>query len=283
MHLVIVSGLSGSGKSVTIKSFEDGGFYCVDNLPIALLLPLQSFIVQNDIERVALGIDIRERGSFTSLFAVLDGLRQHGHNVELIFLEARDEVLIRRYSETRRRHPLTPFGLGPESIMLEREKLAELRQRATRIVDTSELTVHELRTFIQQVYTSQGNIRLHVIVGSFGFKYGVPSNTDLVFDVRFLPNPHFEPALCAFTGCDARVAQYVLGNTVGRNFLKHLLEFLSVLMPLYEQEGKSYLTISIGCTGGKHRSVAIAEKVEQHLLHLGYPVICKHRDVTKAL
>jgi UPF0042 nucleotide-binding protein len=119
-------------------------------------------------------------------------------------------------------------------------------------------------------------------VGSFGFKYGVPSNTDLVFDVRFLPNPHFEPALCAFTGCDARVAQYVLENTVGRNFLKHLLEFLSVLMPLYEQEGKSYLTISIGCTGGKHRSVAIAEKVEQHLLHLGYPVICKHRDLTKA-
>jgi UPF0042 nucleotide-binding protein len=263
MHLVIVSGLSGSGKSVTIKSFEDVGFYCVDNFPTALLLPLKDFLVQNHIERVALGIDIRERGSFAGLFAVLDGLGRQGHNVELIFLEARDEVLIRRYSETRRRHLLTLSDSVSESITLEREKLAELRQRATRIVDTSECTVHGLRMFIQQTYCSQDSAkRVHVMVGSFGFKYGVPSNTDLVFDVRFLPNPYFEPALCAFTGCDTRVAQYVLENTVGRTFLKYLLEFLSVLMPLYEQEGKSYLTISVGCTGGKHRSVAMAERVE---------------------
>jgi UPF0042 nucleotide-binding protein len=282
MYFVIVSGLSGAGKSVTIKSFEDIGFYCVDNLPTALIPTFADLIVQSNIERVALGIDIRERAFLGGLFEVLDDLQNDGHRVEILFLEAKEEVLVRRYSETRRKHPLAADGFVPESIALEREMLAELRQRATRIVDTSDFNVHELREFMQNTYSPQGRgKRLHILVLSFGFKYGVPSNTDLVFDVRFLPNPHFDLELRPYTGRDPRVVQYALDNPVGKRFLAALRDFLAMLVPLYEQEGKAYLTISIGCTGGKHRSVAIAEEVDQHLRQLGYRVDCKHRDMAK--
>lgn len=282
MYFVIVSGLSGAGKSVTIKSFEDSGFYCVDNLPIALIPTFADLIVQSNIESVALGIDVRERGFLEGLAEVLDGLQSHGHRVELLFLEAQEEILVRRYSETRRKHPLATDDSVSRGIALERDLLATLRQRATRIIDTSDLNVHELRALIQTTYYAGDGVgRMHISVLSFGFKYGVPTNTDLVFDVRFLANPHFDPELRALTGQAPQVARYVLENPTGQTFLTHLHDFLAVLLPLYEQEGKSYLTISIGCTGGKHRSVAITENVGQHVRQLGYRVTCRHRDIAK--
>lgn len=282
MFVVIVSGLSGAGKSVTIKAFEDLGFYCADNLPTALIPTFTDLLVQSNIERVALGIDIRERHFLDGLFEVLTSLQGQGHHVELLFLEASDDVLLRRYSETRRKHPLAMADSVPHGIALERELLASLRQRATRIVDTSALTLHELRALVQAAYRSQGGDgRMQVSVVSFGFKYGAPTNTDLLFDVRFLPNPHFDPDLRAHTGQEPEVAAYVLENPMGRTFVQHLHDFLGMLMPFYEHEGKSYLMISIGCTGGKHRAVATTESVVQHLRHLGYRVACQHRDVAK--
>ena len=282
MFVVIVSGLSGAGKSVTIKAFEDIGLYCVDNLPTALIPTFADLLVQSNIARVALGIDIRERHFLDGVFEVLAGLQSYGHQVEILFLEASDEVLLQRYSETRRKHPLAAADTVLQGIVLERDLLGELRQRATRVIDTSALTLHELRALIQTTYSGESRVgRMHVLVVSFGFKYGAPTNTDLLFDVRFLPNPHFVPVLRAQTGQDLEVSRYALDNPTGQTFLQHLQDFLAVLMPLYDKEGKAYLTISIGCTGGKHRSVATTERVVQHLRHLGYRVACTHRDVAK--
>jgi UPF0042 nucleotide-binding protein len=282
MYFVVVTGLSGAGKSVAIKSFEDIGFYCADNLPIALIPTFADLIVQSKIERVALGIDVRERDFFPGLFEMIGRLQVDGHYVEILFLEAMDEVLVRRYSETRRRHPLAMDGSVPGGITLERQRLAELRQRATRILDTSDFNVHELRAFIQTTYALQDDLgRMQILVLSFGFKFGVPYNTDLVFDVRFLPNPHFDPELRAYTGRDPRIVRYVLDDPVSKKFFAHLCEFLAMLVPLYHKEGKAYLTISIGCTGGKHRSVVTAEEVGNHLRQLGYRVACHHRDLAK--
>src|SRR5919109_3462405 len=282
MHFVVVTGLSGAGKSVTIKSFEDIGFYCVDNLPIALIPTFADLIVQSKIERVVLGIDVRERDFFTGLFEMIEELQVDGHQVETLFLEAKEEVLVRRYSETRRKHPLATDGSVPAGIILERQRLEELRQRATRVLDTSDFTVHELRAFIQTTYSALDDMgRMQILVLSFGFKFGVPYNTDLVFDVRFLPNPHFDPELRAYTGRDPRIVRYVLDDPISKKFLAYLHEFLAMLMPLYHKEGKSYLTISIGCTGGKHRSVVTAEEVGYYLRQLGYRVACHHRDLTK--
>jgi UPF0042 nucleotide-binding protein len=282
MYVVVVTGLSGAGKSVAIKSFEDIGFYCVDNLPIALIPTFADLIVQSKIERVVLGIDVRERAFFTGLFEMIEELQMAGHHVDTLFLEAKEEVLVRRYSETRRKHPLATDGSVPAGIILERQRLEELRQRATRILDTSDFTVHELREFIQTTYSALDDIgRMQILVLSFGFKFGVPYNTDLVFDVRFLPNPHFDPELRAYTGRDPRIVRYVLDDPVSKKFLAYLHEFLAMLVPLYHKEGKSYLTISIGCTGGKHRSVVTAEEVGHHLRQLGYRVACHHRDLAK--
>jgi UPF0042 nucleotide-binding protein len=282
MFVVIVSGLSGAGKSVTIKSFEDMAFYCVDNLPVALIPTFTDLLVQSKIERVALGIDVREGGFLGGFSEVLDTLQSYGHRVEILFLEAQEEILMRRYSETRRKHPLAPDMSVSQGIARERDLLEQLRQRATRIIDTSDLNVHELRALIQTTYhAGDGVERMHISVLSFGFKYGVPTNTDLVFDVRFLANPHFDPALQALTGQDPRVVQYALDNPVGQTFLTHLYGFLGVLLPLYEKEGKAYLTISIGCTGGKHRSVAASENLGQYLRQLGYRITCRHRDIAK--
>jgi UPF0042 nucleotide-binding protein len=282
MDFVIVSGLSGAGKSVAIKSFEDIGFYCVDNLPTALIPTFADLIVQSKIERVALGIDVRERDFLRGLLEVLDSLQSNGHRVEILFLEAKEEILVQRYSETRRKHPLAIEGSVPAGISLERQRLESLRQRATCILDTSDFNVHELRDIIQATYSTQdAKGRMHILVLSFGFKFGVPYNTDLLFDVRFLPNPHFDQELRAYTGRDPRVVRYVLQKPISKKFLAHLQDFLTMLVPLYVGEGKSYLTLSIGCTGGKHRSVVIAEEVGQHLRQLGYRVACHHRDLAK--
>jgi len=282
MYVLIVSGLSGAGKSVAIKACEDIGFYCVDNLPTALIPTFVDLAVQSQIERVALGIDLRERAFFDGLTAALRALTDWGHQVDVLFLEARNDVLIRRYSETRRKHPLATEGTVLQGIETERERLQDLRHEAQRVVDTSDLNVHELRQIVQASYRGEEHSdRMHVFVVSFGFKYGVPTNTDLVFDVRFLPNPHFVDDLRPQTGQHPEVARYVLKTPSGELFMKYLQEFLAVLLPLYEQEGKSYLTVSLGCTGGRHRSVATSEALAHYLRQLGYWVTCQHRDMAK--
>jgi UPF0042 nucleotide-binding protein len=282
MYLLIVSGLSGAGKSVAIKACEDIGFYCVDNLPTALIPTFVDLAVQSQIDRVALGIDSRERAFFDGLAEALQALRKWGHQVDVLFLEARNDVLIRRYSESRRKHPLATEGTVLQGIETERGLLQHLRHQASRVVDTSDLNVHELRSIIQTAYRGEERLdRMHIFVGSFGFKYGVPTNTDLVFDVRFLPNPHFVEALRPQTGQNPEVARYVLKTPPGELFMQHLQDFLAALLPLYEQEGKSYLTVSLGCTGGRHRSVATSEALAHYLRQLGYWVTCQHRDMAK--
>jgi RNase adapter protein RapZ len=282
MYLLIVSGLSGAGKSVAIKACEDIGFYCVDNLPTALIPTFVDLAVQSQIERVALGIDVRERTFFNGLVEALGALTACGHQVDVLFLEARDEVLIRRYSESRRKHPMATEGTVLQGIEAERALLQHLRHKAHRVLDTSDLNVHDLRSIIQTAYGGEEwPERMHVFVGSFGFKYGVPTNTDLVFDVRFLPNPHFVEALRLQTGQNPEVARYVLETPSGQLFMQHLQDFLMALLPLYEQEGKSYLTVNLGCTGGRHRSVATSEALAHYLRQLGYWVTCQHRDLAK--
>ncbi len=282
MYLLIVSGLSGAGKSVAIKACEDIGFYCVDNLPTALIPTFVDLAVQSQIEWVGLGIDVRERTFLDGLSDVLASLTEQGHEVDVLFLEARDDVLIQRYSETRRKHPQANGGTVLQGITAERNLLHHLRHAANRVVDTSDLNVHELRSIIHTAYRSEDHPeRMHVFVSSFGFKYGVPTNTDLVFDVRFLPNPHFVADLRPQTGQNPEVAQYVIETPDGQLFMQHLQDFLSALLPLYEREGKSYLTISLGCTGGRHRSVATSEAIAHYLQQLGYWVTCQHRDMAK--
>ncbi|RMF90057.1 MAG: RNase adapter RapZ [Nitrospinota bacterium] len=280
----MVTGLSGSGKSVAIKAFEDLGFYCVDNLPIRLLPTFAELALQSpEISQAALGIDIREGDFFSELLVVLDKLKREGFHMEILFLEAQDEVLVRRYSETRRRHPLAGNIPVLEGIKRERELLEELRQRADRVIDTSECTVHQLREIINTTYQPMHRYRrMAISIISFGYKFGLPINADLVFDIRFLPNPHFVPELRPYTGNEERVARYVLDSDITRQFLQQLSTFLRFLLPLYEeQEQKAYLTIAIGCTGGKHRSVAIANYLERLLTSLDYYVTVRHRDLTK--
>lgn len=232
MCLLIVSGLSGAGKSVAIKACEDIGFYCVDNLPTVLIPTFFDLAVQSQIERVALGIDVRERRFFDGLADVLRALVESGHRVDVLFLEAWDDVLIRRYSESRRKHPLAIEGTVLEGIEAERELLQHVRHEAHRVVYTSDLNVHELRSIIHTAYRGEERPdRMHVFVGSFGFKYGVPATTDLVFDVRFLPNPHFVEDLRPQTEQNPEVARYVLETPSGQLFMQHLRDFLAALLP----------------------------------------------------
>jgi UPF0042 nucleotide-binding protein len=283
-QIVIITGLSGSGKSVAIKCFEDLGFYCIDNLPTILLPTFAELCTQaGDIQRIALGIDIRDRDFPISFPAQIDALRHAGFACEILFLEARDEVLARRYSETRRKHPLAEQIPVIEAIRLERKALAGLRAMADRIIDTSDYHVHQLRTAVASRYTTTNHRRrMTISVLSFGYKYGLPFNADLVFDVRFLPNPHFVDHLRARSGNDQPVVEYVLASQVTQDFLKRCFEFIAFLLPHYEREGKAYLTIALGCTGGRHRSVAIANLLHQHLHEQGYQLTLTHRDLEKS-
>jgi RNase adapter protein RapZ len=285
LHLVIISGLSGSGKTHTIKCFEDLGFFCVDNLPPALLPTFADLCLQQggEVTKVALGIDIRERGFFGDFFANVDRLKSLGHTVELLFLEAREEILVRRFSESRRPHPLLPHAPVLDGVRLERERMLDLRRRADRIIDTSDLTVHELRDLVAKYSHQSGEAQaMNVSVLTFGYKFGVPYDADLLFDVRFLRNPNFVPDLKPLSGEDARVQAYVMDDGEGAAFLKHLESLLTFLLPLYERERRSYLTIGIGCTGGRHRSVAIAARLQTHLAQAGRLITLRHRDLAKS-
>jgi UPF0042 nucleotide-binding protein len=280
--IIIITGLSGSGKSSALAAFEDAGFYCVDNMPVALLpkfveLPLES---DSEIAGIAFVMDLREKGFLSKYAAVFDELKQSGHRFEIMFLEASEDVLVQRYSTTRRQHPLS-HGKGVlEAIAAERKQLDQLRAIADRIIDTSHYTVHELKgTILEIAQKSKKLIPMRLEVLSFGFKYGVPHNADLVVDVRFLANPYFVPELKPLDGEREEIRRFVLSTAEARQFLTKYLDLLDFLIPLYEKEGKAYLTIAVGCTGGRHRSVTIARQICDHILRSGRQVEIVHRDI----
>jgi len=280
-RLVVVTGLSGSGRSATLKAFEDMGYYCVDNLPLMLLSAFVDFAqVSEEAFQSAIGIDIREKG-FPDRFPALYGeLKSQGRTIEMLFLDASDQTIVRRFSETRRPHPLAR-GTTPllDGIRKERSELAEVKKLADRIIDTSDYTVHDLRQTIERHYAAGDTTRPMVItLLTFGYKFGVPYDLDLLFDLRFLPNPHFVPELRPCTGEDTRVREYIMAQTDSVEFLARLREFIEYLLPRYRTEGKSYLTIGFGCTGGRHRSVAVSLMIAERLRQSGYDVIIKHRD-----
>jgi UPF0042 nucleotide-binding protein len=281
---VVITGLSGAGKSYAIKCFEDMGFFCVDNLPTTLIPTFADLVARADTQRgrVALGVDVREGEYLSHFLEALAELRKRGHNVEVLFLEAGEEALVRRYRETRRRHPLAPDGNVLDGIRAERKALSTVREVADRIVDTSALTVHQLKDFLIEAYVApKARPGLAVSLVSFGFKHGVPIDADLVFDVRFLPNPHFVEGLRLLDGRDGRVRQFVLQHEESRELLRRLSDFLGFVLPAYQREGKAYLTIAVGCTGGRHRSVALVEELRGFIERLGLTPTLVHRDLDR--
>jgi UPF0042 nucleotide-binding protein len=281
-QIVIVSGLSGAGKSHVLHCFEDIGFFCVDNLPPPLIPTFVHLCTQGDgrSQRIGLGIDIRGREFLTQSFATIERLKIQGYRVEILFLEARDEVLVRRFSETRRPHPLARDRPIVEGIAQEREELQELRNRADLIIDTSGYTVHELKAFIAQRYLDRAQ-GMAVTLISFGYKYGPPYQADLLFDVRFLKNPNFVEPLRRLSGEDPRVASYVLGQPETGEFVGRLEGLIDFLLPLYEAEGRTYLTIGVGCTGGRHRSVVVIERLRAYFEKRGVQPTVRHRDLDR--
>lgn len=281
--LVIITGMSGAGKTVAVQSFEDLGYYCVDNLPPALLPKFLELMrdASNNIQRVALVMDLRGREFFDSLFAALDTLGESDWVEEhIIFLDAKDEALVTRYKETRRSHPLAVGGLPLNGINQERRILDELRGRAQRIIDTTELKPQALREKILKAYKENKQEIFSVHMVSFGFKYGIPIDADLVFDVRFLPNPHYVPHLQPLTGLNQEVTSYVFKWTDTQKFNHKVLDLLEFMLPQYKKEGKSQLVVGIGCTGGQHRSVALAEYFSKQLSG-SYITHITHRDIDK--
>ncbi len=283
-RVVFVSGLSGSGKTTAMNALEDLGFYCVDNLPAQLTRQFLDLCSQADppIDKVALAIDAREERFLRDLPPVLDELRRGEARVRVLYLDCTTEVLVDRYRETRRVHPLSPSGSVEEGIARERELLADIARLADMRLDSSDLNVHELRRAIAE-WAGAGDAARGPVVSlvSFGFRYGLPRGADLVFDVRFLPNPHFEPSLRPRTGLDAEVARFVLASGPAKELQARLLDLLEFLLPLYEREGKSYLTVAVGCTGGRHRSVAVLEALASELRRAGQNVSVTHRDAEK--
>ncbi len=285
MKLVIVTGMSGAGKTIALKILEDLGFYCVDNLPISLVDRFAELIMESpgDIRNVALGIDIRSGDELPRLNETLDKWRKENTPYEILFLDASDSILIKRYKETRRKHPLAGSGRIDEGIGKERERLGFLKEKADYIIDTSQLLTKELRKELEKIFINNQNYRnLFVTVLSFGFKYGIPADADLVFDVRFLPNPYYVEELRQHTGEELPVQEFVKRGGTAEIFLEKVYDMLGFLIPNYVAEGKNQLVVAIGCTGGKHRSVTIAREIYNRLLpneELG--VKLEHRDIEK--
>ena len=285
MRLVIVTGMSGAGKSTALKMLEDMGYFCVDNLPIPLLPRFVELFDTPDteIKKTALGIDVRGGQDFAGLKENLEEMDQAGIQYEILFLDANDEVLVKRYKETRRQHPLSGSGRVDTGIAKEREKIAFLKMKATYILDTSKMLTRELRLELEKIFVEgQSFCNLFITVMSFGFKYGIPQDADLAFDVRFLPNPYYIEGLREKTGNDPEVQDYVMDNDKGRIFLEKLKDMVGFLIPNYILEGKNQLVIAIGCTGGKHRSVTLANALYQILeKEESYGVRIEHRDIGK--
>lgn len=280
VHFVIVTGLSGAGKTQALRHLEDLEFFCVDNLPPALISKFAELCSQSDgkINKVAVVMDIRGGEFFDSFAEAILFLKSHSYHYQLLFLEAEDETLIRRFKESRRRHPLSGEGSIMEGIEAEREKLSQIRQRADKIINTTDLTPQQLKHEIYDHIVGQGtkeNLIIRIL--SFGYKHGLPLDVDLLFDVRFLPNPHYIPELKDYSGTEAAVRDYVLQWPIATQFLERAQDMLEFLIPLYIKEGKTHLVIGIGCTGGKHRSVVIAERLGE-LLDDAHRVYIEHRD-----
>jgi RNase adapter protein RapZ len=276
--VVIVTGLSGSGKTVALRALEDSGYYCVDNLPVTLI---ESFVTtiarQEDLKRIAIGIDIREKVFLAEISDVLRVLRKL-YRTEVLFLEAEKDIIVRRFRETRRPHPLG--GNIEEAIATERERLSLLKAAADRIVDTSSYTPHQLRQLVTTLYALKtGKRDITVVLISFGFKFGAPQNIDLLFDVRFLPNPNFVPELKALKGTEKKVSEYIFRGRTARTYVNKIKDLLDFLIPNYIKEGRAYLTIGIGCTGGNHRSPAIVEKLGTYLKKYPMEISVVHRDI----
>ena len=279
-HIVIISGLSGSGKSTAIHALEDAGFFCIDNLPVMLLPKLTELAGHGQMPRLALVMDARERLYLKDAPRVLDEVRRSGAKVEVLFLDSSDAALVRRFSETRRRHPLAPEGSVSEGIRLERDALKDLRELADQVIDTSTLNVHDLKRQVQARFAAEPATAPAITLMSFGYRYGVPPQADLVFDVRFLPNPYFVPELKGINGRNPKVAQFVLERAETRVFMEKVADLFRYLFPKYQAEGKAYLTIALGCTGGKHRSVAIAHELGKQLAEDGRVQVWD-RDIDK--
>lgn len=278
-ELVIVSGLSGSGKSTVLRALEDLGWFCIDNLPVLLLPRILTLMADQSRHRhLAVVVDARDQEHIEEAGEVIDEIRSAHPGTRVLFVEARDEHILRRFRETRRPHPLESGHGVQEAVRQEREKLLGLRSRADLQVDTSALNVHQLKDRIRELISDVEGRPLHLTLTSFGFKRGLPDDADLVFDVRFLENPHFIPELRAKNGLDAEVAEFVRALDDSQTFLAHLLSLLDFLLPRYRREGKSYLTLAIGCTGGKHRSVALTEALAEALEARGHVARTEHRD-----
>jgi len=283
-RLVIVTGLSGAGRTQALRHLEDMGFFCVDNLPPTLIPKFTELctLSTRPIDRVALAVDIRGGEFFDALFEVLGDLDKSNTRYEILFLEASDETLVRRFKESRRSHPLSVHGEILNSIKEERYRLLELRGRADKIIDTSGLTTQQLKEQLKNLFASPSHLAvLRINIVSFGYKYGIPLDSDLVFDVRFLPNPHYDPTLRPLTGDDAQVEQFVLSSPVTGEFLKKFFNLIEFLLPEYSKEGKSTLTIAVGCTGGQHRSIVVANRLGRHLAERNYTVAVRHRDLNR--
>lgn len=278
LFTVILTGLSGSGKTVAINAFEDSGFYCIDNLPISLIETFVALCEETpSVSKIAIGIDIRERKFLTNLPGAVSSLRKK-HSMEILFLEATDEVLMRRFKETRRPHPLGYKDLK-KALHREAKLLSPIRQEANTIIDTSSLTPHKLRQFITEYYLKANPKEMIISLISFGYKYGIPMEADLLFDVRFLPNPYFIQALKALPGTTPKVKKFVMSQQGTKQFFERLYPLLDHIIPLYKQEGRSYLTIGVGCTGGMHRSPVIVQEIEKKLKKQKLKTTLTHRDL----
>jgi UPF0042 nucleotide-binding protein len=284
LRVVIITGLSGSGKSTALRALEDIGFFCVDNLPVILLPKFLSITTSSspEIKHVAMVMDLRERSFLDKYQRIFTGLKEKGYKIEIIFLESSDDSLLHRFSETRRIHPLSERGMIMEGILMEREKLSSLKKMADKIIDTTSVNVHQLKDIVQRHFLPSSKHKKMVInITSFGYRYGLPVDADLVFDVRFLPNPYFVENLKNYDGHHADVQDYVLQNKESKEFLKKILDLMNLLIPLYEKEGKVRLNIAMGCTGGKHRSVVMANKLDSYFSSMKYMVNLNHRDINK--
>ncbi len=279
--IFIITGLAGSGKSTAMAALEDAGFYCIDNMPVDLLpkfleMPIE---LDSEISGIALVMDLREKGFLAKYSAVFSELKEKGYYFEILFLEAEEEILVQRYSETRRQHPMSTGKSLLDDIRLEKKQLQDLRSAADLVINTSKFNVHELKSKILDIaQKSKKNVPLRINVLSFGFKYGIPYDADLIMDVRFMANPYFIPELKELDGEAQAIKDFVLGHNDTSAFLEKYLDLLDYLIPLYEKEGKAYLTIALGCTGGRHRSVTIARTIYEHIHAMGKTVELNHRD-----
>lgn len=282
LNILIITGLSGSGKSTALNALEDEGYFCVDNMPVMLLpkfLELRR-TGPSEVQRLAFGMDLREKSFINQYQEIFEGLKEAGYHLDIFFLEASEETLLKRYSETRRQHPISKGSGLLQSIRSEKEQLKPLRDTADKIIDTTQYSVHQLKEqILRYAFKGVKTERMRIGIVSFGFKYGIPLETDLLMDVRFIPNPYFVPELKELDGKDEKVQRFVKKWPETRYFLDRFLDLLDFLLPRYEKEGKSYLTIAVGCTGGRHRSVTIAQEIFDHLKPNNKNLSLTHRDI----